>query len=184
MPTVDVQQAIELREQGLSYRQIGLRLGGFTKQAIANVIKTHRPDLRVLPKEPLKPCSVPWCKRTEAPRLREGLCGYHHQVKRDKGDPCYRWERPVVTPQMRLDALREQIIERDGHWIWEGKTQSGRPWATSADFGAGRPETGVARVLYREATGEPLKRQHVYRLCDEPLCVNPAHHTHGKGSRK
>jgi len=171
---------IRLREEGLTYAQIGSLLGK-SKQAVAYCLKAYAPHLRKLPVPPVRQCEAHGCSKYEGSKSRGGLCRYHRTIKAAHGDPNWRYVAPVVTVGMRLEALHQKITKTEGgHWMWQGKVQAGRPWCCTNYYGGERRETGIARIMYREHTGIKLGKSHVFRQCGERLCVAPGHHKWGR----
>ena len=74
-------------------------------------------------------------------------------------------------------ALRfaEGIERRNGHWLW---TKRRHPSGYARLMMNGK-EVSVPRAAWWLATGEwPTRR--VWRWCDEPACISPAHHRLGE----
>ena len=77
-------------------------------------------------------------------------------------------------------ALRfaEGIERRNGHWLW---TKHRHPSGYARVLVAGK-EVSAARAAWWMASGEwPTGK--VWRHCDEPACLNPAHHRIGEKPR-
>lgn len=79
-----------------------------------------------------------------------------------------------------LQSIKDRCrISECGCWIWTGATSNGgtRPNIYGPDYTRGKwvYQTGP-RAVWHIKTKAPIPQGHrVFRTCDEPLCVNPAH---------
>jgi hypothetical protein len=85
-----------------------------------------------------------------------------------------------------LESLIRHTEGTEGHWIWKGtmrrseSPKTGMPWFRSA---GGKWQGSAAKFLWEIKHGVLLGRSPIHRVCDEPQCVNPNHHQHGRDPR-
>jgi len=89
-----------------------------------------------------------------------------------------------VLKSANPDGLRDRIvrtveIDGDGHWIWGGSTENGRP---RLEWGGKR--RSVSTVAWIAANGGLDTRFQVQMHCGHPLCVNPEHALLAKPKKK
>lgn len=74
--------------------------------------------------------------------------------------------------------------DKTGHWFWRGHVLKqhygdGRLKAISPVLSGNGTSLSASRIAWQELHGELPDEIVVIRRCDEPLCVNPEHHTTG-----
>lgn len=80
---------------------------------------------------------------------------------------------------MKLSDIRDRCHIEDGHWIWRGAVSAGGPNIWAPDFtrldGKKVSQRGP-RAVWHVKTGKAIPNGwRVFKTCDEPMCVNPAH---------
>lgn len=85
-------------------------------------------------------------------------------------------------PMKDLKRFMASYEERDGHWIWVGRTTrympSGKRFPT---FWYGGREYSARRAAYIIRHGTIPEGQHLTPACGEYMCVNPDHQKFGRG---
>lgn len=78
-----------------------------------------------------------------------------------------------------LKEVKERCHLEDGHWIWKGAVSNCGPNIHAPDYtnkgGALSCQRGARAVWHMQNKRAVPKGWRVFRACDEPNCVNPAH---------